>query len=593
MLKFVKILTIIVILSAVFSGSIFADTASEMYNAAIKNGDPNAIYRAQSYLAPPYCYDLNIWHGVKFNTFINGRVVTPSFEFTYQDINHLKVRTLYDRAGIAEMEKVSTNELELISRISDWANKQWGHIQPMPYASWDAHEILDKAESGDGFWCTYKAALFVQAMNSAGFTARILGINRKDRDAHTVTEVYSNTFRKWVLVDPWINGYFIRDGIPISALEMHNAIGNTDGIFVVFGENGHYLEYWEYKSGKSDSIPHAGKRIPIGDELTKSLPDYYFDIRIVMRNDHTVHPQPKENIYVDGFMVPYNSRGGEWWGPQLHWTDEKTLPQITSANSGERDDFEWPLNEVKMDLKKISVPGDDVVLAVSFSTFTPNFSHYELEVNGEQISIDGDVYIMRLREGINSLRISSVNVLGRKGFPSEFEIEYDPVTIGVPGGVEVKLNNPGFEEINDNNIPIEWRTITSNPFGYKEFRADSDMKRSGTYALKATPAVDNKTGIEYAFIVRTNPFDVNPASDVVYSIWLKAEKDNTNVDIALLDATYKGQGTYVKRVTVGKAWEKYELRCRLNSEITKAYVGFKVYSGTVWADDASFEEVSR
>ncbi|MFC1651271.1 hypothetical protein ACFL2X_06840, partial [Candidatus Latescibacterota bacterium] len=180
----------------------------------------------------------------------------------------------------------------------------------------------------------------------------------------------------------------------------------------------------------------------------------------------------------------------------------------------------------------------------------------------------------------------SVNVLGRKGFPGEFEIEYDPVDIGIPGDVDVKLKNPGFEELDEKKMPLEWRTITSNSFGYKEFRADSEIKRSGRYALKAAPSVDSKTGVEYAFIVRTNPFDVNPTSDVVYSIWLRAAEDDTKVDIALLDATYKGQGTYVKSVSVGETWSKYELRCRLNSEITKAYVGFKVYSGTVWADDA-------
>jgi hypothetical protein len=582
-----------IVIVAIFSSGISADDASEKYNAAVRSGDVNDIYRAGSYLSPPYCYDLNIWHGVKFLSFLSGRVAAPSHDFTYQDMNNLKVRKLYDRAGIGDMERASAGELELITLVANWANSQWGHIQPMPYAAWDAHEILDRVEAGDGFWCTYKAALFVQAMNSAGFSARMLGINRKDRDAHTVTEVYSNTFRKWVLVDPWKNCYFVRDGIPISAREMHDAIGNSDGICAVFGENGHYLEYWDHKSGKSDTIPHAGKTVPIGSDIFNDFPGYFYDLRIVMRNDHTSHPQPKENVYVDGFMVPYNSRGGEWWGPQLHWTDENTPPQITCANTGEIDDFEWPLNEVGIDVKKISTPGDDVVLEVTFSTVTPNFSHYDLEVDGNPVSIDGDVYVMKLREGLNSLAVSSVNVLGRSGFPGGFEIEYDPVEIGVPGGVEVKLNNPGFEEAGTNDTPAGWRTITSNSFGYKDFCVDPDVKRSGKYSLRAAPAVDGKTGVEYAFVARTETFDVNPASDVVYSVWLKAAEDGTKADIAFMDATYKGQGTYVKRVTVGETWAKYELKCRLNSEITKAYAGFKVYSGTVWADNIAVNEISR
>ena len=63
------------------------------------------------------------------------------------------------------------------------------------------------------------------------------------------------------------------------------------------------------------------------------------------------------------------------------------------------------------------------------------------------------------------------------------------------------------------------------------------------------------------------------------------------MDIALLDATYKGQGTFVKRVNVGTDWEQFRLPCRLHSEIFDAYVGFKVYRGTVWADDAALETV--
>ena len=55
----------------------------------------------------------------------------------------------------------------------------------------------------------------------------------------------------------------------------------------------------------------------------------------------------------------------------------------------------------------------------------------------------------------------------------------------------------------------------------------------------------------------------------------------------------KGLGTYVERVVVDRTWKKYELKCRLHNEITKIYVGFKVYQGTVWADDASFVEVVK
>ena len=572
-----------------------SDTVSEAYRRALERGDAAGAYRARSYIAPPYCYDLNPWHGVTFRKAINGRVVKPSIPFVYQDMTHIKVRKLFERAGIGAMLETSNTELELIQKISDWANAQWGHMQPLPYATWDAIEILDRVETGDAYWCTFKAALFVQACNAAGLTARMLGINPRHRAAHTVTEVYINNLRKWMLVDPWLNCYFERDGVPLSAREFHNAVDDYAGIDLVFGDNGCGTEYWDFKTGKAVTIPSANKRVPLGEHPRKGLIEYYFDIRIVMRNDHTVHPQSKENIFVDGFMVPYNARGGEWWGPQLHWTDNKTPPQLTCDNTNILSDLEWPLNEVYVELRKISVPGDPAVLEARFGTLTPCFIRYDLDIDGVKTPVDGDVFVWKLKKGINTLGVCSVNAAGRKGFTSEFELEYDPSLVDFSRRVDIALANPGFEEADPKSPaktprPLTWSTICSNALREGEYRLDKKTKRSGKYALKAVPAKDPKTGIEYAFIVRSVPFEVNPATDVVYSVWLRAGREGTPVDICLLDSTYKGQGTYVKRVETGKAWKQYSLPCRLNNELTKVYVGFKVYTGTVWADDASFEE---
>ena len=579
--------------------SALADRASDAYMNAVERGDYGAAYRAQSYLEPPYCYDLNRWHGVKFLKAVNGRVAQLSYLFVYQDMTHLKVRALYDRIGLAEMIGGSNTELDLIVRLSDWANRQWGHTQPLPYPTWDAFEILDKVEKGDAFWCTFKAALFVQACNAAGLTARMLGINPFDTAAHTVTEVYSNDYRKWMLVDPWMNCWFERDGVPMSALEVHRNRGKLDGVYLHFGPGGRGTEYWDLRAGVIDRLKYANARIPASEDPAKGLLNMYDDYRIVLRNDHTVHPQSKENIEVDGFMVPYNSRGGEWWGPQLHWVDEFTPPQITCWNSGEVNDFQWPLNEVKVDLVKTSVSGAPCVLEAKFSTFTPNFERYQLEVDGRAVPIHGDVYVWKLDKGVNSLKIASVNAVGRKGFPSEFVIEYDPAAADRSRRVTVELKNPGFEETaqaKDPKAPLKpanWGTICSNAFGCREFVLDTKVKHSGKSALRASPARDPKTGIEYAFIVKSAEFPANAASDVIYTVWLRADRENTPVDIALLEAEYKGQGTYVKRVTVGKEWKQYELKCRLHNWVNLVYVGFKVYTGTVWADDARYEEVRR
>jgi hypothetical protein len=494
--------------------------------------------------------------------------------------------------------KDSKNELELVQKICNWSNSQWGHMQPMPYPAWDSHEILDKAEKGDAFWCTFKSALFVHACNAAGLTARMLGINIKDSYAHTVTEVYINDFRKWMLVDPWMNCYYERDAVPLSARQFHQSMNDSNGIDVIYGSNGRFLEYWDYKTRKTQTLPHANKKIPLKKDKEKGLLKYYHDLRIVLRNDRMVNPQPKENIYIDGFMVPYNPRGGDWWGPQLHWVDNSNVPLITCENTSRIEDFEWPLNEVKVDLRKTSLPGKPLILKAIFSTLTPNFAHYKLEIDGKIFTTTKEAFTWKLNKGRNCLKIQSLNELGRAGFPSEFILDYDPSLIDYSRKVTIELKNHDFEKsIEDSDTktlrPESWSTITSNSLKYNHFKLDSKVKHSGKYSLKATPAKEPQTAIEYAFIVKSDAFPANAASNVIYSNWLKADKEDTPVDLALMDAGQKNSAAFIKRIKVGTKWRKYELKCRLHNEINKIYVGFKLYTGTIWADDADIVEIYR
>ena len=185
--------------------------------------------------------------------------------------------------------------------------------------------------------------------------------------------------------------------------------------------------------------------------------------------------------------------------------------------------------------------------------------------------------------------------MGREGFPSNFEFDYTPSLADHSRQVIPLLKNGDFEAESQPSrnpkTPAFWSTITSNPFQYREWALDSKIKHSGKYSLRSSPAKDPLTGVEYAFIVKTFPFPVNAARDVIYSIFLRADRDNVPVDLALLDTTEKQQGTYSKRVIVGREWNRYELRCRLHNELTELYTGFKVYTGTVWADDAEYREV--
>ena len=184
---------------------------------------------------------------------------------------------------------------------------------------------------------------------------------------------------------------------------------------------------------------------------------------------------------------------------------------------------------------------------------------------------------------------------GVTGFASEFVLDYRPI-VQPERIVDMVLKNGGFETIDPKAAadlrPADWSAAASNPFGTSAFTLDGRNPFQGKYSLRLAPAKDPGSQIEYAFFARSVPFPANPASDVVYSVWLRADKEGTPVDIALLESTYKGQGTYVERVNVGKKWKEYTLKCRLHTGIGQVYAAVKVYTGTVWADEAAVKQVS-
>ena len=60
------------------------------------------------------------------------------------------------------------------------------------------------------------------------------------------------------------------------------------------------------------------------------------------------------------------------------------------------------------------------MLYLHFETYTPNFSHFEIDVDDTGwIQIGSDRYKWFLQSGINSLRVRAVNKLGVGGKPSE------------------------------------------------------------------------------------------------------------------------------------------------------------------------------
>jgi hypothetical protein len=143
----------------------------------------------------------------------------------YQPLADPLLEQLASREHLRDVVAGAPRQLDQIQRLRDWVNAQWPDGNPSPYPPWNALTVLDWIRAGKtGGFCGQYAQVFLQSLAALGFTARYVEIGSRDNPyAHYVTEVWSNEFDKWVVMDPDFNGYFERDGVPLSALEIHDA----------------------------------------------------------------------------------------------------------------------------------------------------------------------------------------------------------------------------------------------------------------------------------------------------------------------------------------------------------------------------------
>src|SRR6185436_19740996 len=94
-------------------------------------------------------------------------------------------------------------------------------------------------DDGHSFFCAQYAEVLVSAAASLGWIDRPLALRRHQDFApaateHSVTEIWSNQHRKWVMLDPTSNMYLEKDGVPLNAYEIRQEWFYRGGAGLVF-----------------------------------------------------------------------------------------------------------------------------------------------------------------------------------------------------------------------------------------------------------------------------------------------------------------------------------------------------------------------
>jgi len=330
-----------------------------------------------------------------------------SRRFKFDRFDNPKLNQLRLRYGLDEVVHAGTNEFDRQVRLMDWTHQQFKKFGHPSIEARGALEILNGISDGHTFFCSQYAQVLVSAAASLGWVDRPLALRRHQGVAkvggsteHSVTEIWSNQYAKWVMLDPTSNLYLEKDGTPLNAYEIRQEWfyhGGTNLVFVVGKEHQRFQ--------KKDLPVHLQNFENFGelsiqpDELDK----YGFTAYI-----------PNTDLMDSGFdyggmfMVKDRLCDGTKW----HIRDVPKNPAT---------DPYFPLGQSTLQLFE-----ENSEVRVAVKTMTPNFKTFEVRLDGSVWSASPQTFTWNLHDGSNRLEVRSINRFGVPGPLSTAVLEVTP-----------------------------------------------------------------------------------------------------------------------------------------------------------------------
>jgi hypothetical protein len=519
-------------------------------------------------------------HGIHFDEFVNGSAYRPRYPFSFQRWDEPQLGVLRERLMLDSLLAGADDDLEEACRIALMVCNRWAHSQPIEYPLWNALKLLDNVDQGEQYWCTYKQLVTMQALASVGLHSRIVPCHW-----HHGMEYWSDDYGKWIVLDAWTGNSYRKDGVPLGALELHKysrETGSLDGSGV-----------WEINLN-----PNRWKPSRTADSVLATTP-VYKHIRYIPRNDFLSAPLAAKPMGAPGTPLQMNNQLNDLLQtglPHIGWWQPGDSPLLAGVEVRYARDWNFPLNEVEIDLSR---PGfAEGVLDLEFSTHTPEFDSYLLSLDGGQWKPAGSRLLWELNRGENRLEIAARNKWGRTGPASRIVLRYLPEELAIEPVSEIAVPDGSFEEAGEYFVHTD-----SMPAGGWHLIVNDDYQLPSRWGLLEA----NPNNGSFCWLIElgdppiwaklaSSRLRVNPSSDIRLTAWLKSDKPGREVTLYVMDNSPGGAGRQAvshARVRVTEQWQPYQLDVRLNSQTSHVSVGIQVMSGTVWADDFEVEELRK
>ena len=354
----------------------------------------------------------------------NEWIVRSAYEYDYQAKDDM-LEELREKYELDAVVAGGRTEFEQMLLLKEWVRNRWDHGWSREPEARNALEILEAAELGSDFNCGYYSVTMMQSLLALGFVARRAGIAKAQSEwmaldegniGHSVPEVYSHDFHKWILLDADMNVHYELDGMPLSVLEIHRAWVDRRWNEVKMVTGAKPFKRTEKTSSGLLSVYDTIDEHDASGWVFRSnnVGDYYANASVYLGNTH-------------------HSRRGPM--PMLHWTDERTPPRLISANNPNKED--WTGNEHDMyptiDQVQINLRADpeawerrEAVLTVNLEDSMPNLDKLLVRIDHEPWTERGRDFTWKLKPGKNEIMAKGVNTFGRDGHISRILLRFHP-----------------------------------------------------------------------------------------------------------------------------------------------------------------------
>lgn len=312
----------------------------------------------------------------------------------FEHVDTPRLTQLREREQLEAVIAGAATEFEAILKLRDWVAAQFPHTSPDPYPPWDALIILDEIRAGrTGGFCGQYSQVLLQALASLGIPARYLEIGTaRNPINHFPIEVWSNDFGKWVLLDADFNLHYERNGLPLSAVEVHDAYvsGQASTVTIVAG------------------TPAPGHPSP--SDLPERTFELYYYLRYALKADHVSQPYEAAFDRFNDAIEFLDERTTPWeLSPEISPYVDKS--PLTSRTTTSRTFVDASINQVWLS-PTVTGPAE---ITVALATNMPDVAYAEYRVvdrsgnvGGWQSHSAGEV-VWQVAPGDRSLEVRAVN----------------------------------------------------------------------------------------------------------------------------------------------------------------------------------------